>query len=278
LACEKLRQSDSLDPAPGTQLNLAECEAQRGLLATAWELFRAVEQKLTNSDPRYSIAKHRREALEAQLPKLLLALAPGAPTSTIARDGSATMGAAVFGVALPLDPGVHSLLVSAPGRAERKFDVTLVAGQTTTLAIEPGPPLPVALPASGVPLQQAAVAEKHPSDEPESSSKTFGYVVGGIGLGGLVVGGVFGGLTLQAKSTNQHGCDPATRQCSAEAKDAAGSGQTYGIITTAGLATALVGLGLGTYFLVKGSSHSNQTAIQTQVTATGASVAFARSW
>jgi len=91
-----------LDPALGTKLNLAECESKRGKLATAWELFRAVEQKLDPSDPRFAIAKQRRQAVEPQLPKLVIALAQGAPPNTTVREGTAILGSTAFGIELPL--------------------------------------------------------------------------------------------------------------------------------------------------------------------------------
>src|SRR5258708_23407364 len=40
VACEKFRESDRLDPAVGTHFNLANCEEQRGHLASAWGLYR----------------------------------------------------------------------------------------------------------------------------------------------------------------------------------------------------------------------------------------------
>ena len=39
-ACQRFAESNRLDPAVGTLLNLGVCEAARGRVATAWELFR----------------------------------------------------------------------------------------------------------------------------------------------------------------------------------------------------------------------------------------------
>ena len=55
-ACEQFRASDKLDPAAGTELNWADCEEKRGHLASAWELFRMVEEKLNPSDERVPVA------------------------------------------------------------------------------------------------------------------------------------------------------------------------------------------------------------------------------
>ena len=118
-ACEQFRASDKLDPAAGTELNLADCEEKRGHLASAWELFRTVEEKLNPSDERVTVAHGRAQALQARVPRLTLELAAGAPKSSSVRDGSVELGSATFGISLPVEPGSHELVVSAPGFAAR---------------------------------------------------------------------------------------------------------------------------------------------------------------
>jgi hypothetical protein len=272
-ACAKLRQSDELDPAPGTKLNLAECEAARGRIATAWELLKAAEQKLDPTDPRYPIARQKREALEPRLPKLQLSLAPGAPEDTTVRIAQVELRASAFGVPLPLDPGRQELIVTASGRSEARVTVVLEEGKTAELQVMPGAKTPDA---TG---QSAAAPSTSPPPASEASSsdhRTLGYVLGGVGLAGLAGATVAGILTLNAKSTNKEHCDSALQSCDAQGRDAAESGRLYGTLTTAGLVVGLVGVGVGTYFIV--SSGPNETGVTAQASAVGGRLTLVRRW
>jgi hypothetical protein len=201
-ACRKLRESDKLDPAVGTKFNLAECEQKRGKTATAWELFKAVEQALDATDDRYPIAKQRREALEEVVPRLEIALAEDAPAGTTVRVGKAEVSAAALAVPLPLDPGSHELVVSAPGHEAQTFTIVLKPGKTTQIEVSPGPPRARA----GASPQQSESAAGHSgvSDrgpEPASHTRTLGYVAAGVGGLGLVVGTVSGLMAMDKKPT-----------------------------------------------------------------------------
>src|SRR5687768_5276645 len=74
IACEKLKESQRLDPAPGTLLNLAECEEKRGRLAIAWEHARRALDTMAQSDERVAMASARVAALELRLPRLTIRL------------------------------------------------------------------------------------------------------------------------------------------------------------------------------------------------------------
>lgn len=281
-ACEKFRQSDTLDPALGTKLNLGECESKRGRLATAWELFRAVEQRLAPDDARFAVAKRKREAIEASVPKLVLVLAPGAPADTTLTGGGATLSAAAFGVPLPLDPGTHEFVVHAPGRADAKLSAALEAGKTTRLEVAPGPALsapPAAAPAV-TPAPPKRV-EPAPPREPQGNARgkrTLGFVVGGVGVAGLVTGGVAGALTLMAKSENGDHCDAARNSCDQQGRDAADRGKLWGTVTTVGLAVGVVGVGVGTYLLLSSPHESGETAVVATTAGDGAALSLLRRW
>ena len=279
-ACGKFRESDQLDPAPGTKFNLGDCEEQRGNFATAWELFKAVEDNVDPSDERYAIAQQRREAVEPKVPKLVIDLAEGSPPNTTVRIGDAELGPSSFGVPLPLDPGDHELVVSAPGRRDMRFTATLTEGSVLKLSVSPGKPnepAPVEAPASST-STSTATSEVDVRDQPTSSGgdPTLGYVIGGVGVAGLALGTVTGIMALgKAKTADEHCWDSPAQGCDQEGADANRSGKPLATVSTVGFVVGAVGVGVGAYFLLSSDDHGGaETALVTRGSALGAEVSL----
>jgi hypothetical protein len=252
-ACAKFRESDRLDPAVGTTFNIADCEERLGQVATAWTLFDEVVQRLPASDKRRTVAEKRAAALEPRLPRLSIRLAAGAaPGSRVVRDG-VELGSASQGTALPVDPGEHVVVVSAPGRADRPFKLMISEREIQKLEVEPGPASSVALetPATGAPVERPAPVRQQ--------SKLLGYLLGGVGVAGFVTGAVAGALVLQKKGIVSDHCN-AAKQCDDEGLAATKSGKTLGIVTTAGLVTGVLGVGAGTYVILSAGSREDPKA------------------
>jgi hypothetical protein len=223
-ACARFRASDQIDPGAGVRANLGTCEERRGRLASAWEAFRSALAKLPAGDTRQAKIQASIDALEPRLPRLVLALGPDTPRETTVSEGAAAIGTAgTFGVPLPFDPGVHHLTVTAPGRDPRPLDVTLTEGKTTTITVD------------------VAAA-------PSAASASPGpWIVGGIGLAGLVVGGVTGALVLQKKSVTNADCTATS--CTAAGEAAASAGRTLGPVSTVGLVVGAAGVTAGAVWL-----------------------------
>jgi hypothetical protein len=234
-ACSKFTESQRLDPAVGTEFNIADCEEHRGRLATAWERFTRVVGQLPPADERVAVATARAAALEKRLPRLTIALAPGAPAGVTVRRDDVDVGTASLGTALPVDPGKHVVVVRAPGRQDATTSIDLAEAEQKTLVAQPGPE------GAPAPVEQGSGPLR----------RTIGFAAGSVGLAGLVVFAVTGGLTLAKKSTvNQH-CH--FNLCDQTGFDAAQSGQTLGMVSGATLIAGAVLTGAGIVLVVTGN-------------------------
>jgi hypothetical protein len=259
-ACPKFRESQRLDPAAGTLLNLADCEERRGRLATAWQLFRQLGEGLAPGDDRLPVARARAAALEKRLPHLTIRYAGTPPPGTKVRRGDVELGDASFGSALPVDPGTYTVTASAPGYATSTSVVTVAEGASSVVDVQLG--------------AGNEIAAKVPAS---SSSRTAGWVLAGVGAAGLATGAIAGVLTLSRKATVDDNCN-ADKKCNATGMDAAESGKTLGKVTTVGLIVGAIGVGVGGYLLLSGSAESPRTAVGAWAGPEGASLSLSRSW
>ena len=117
----KFAESNRLDPAVGTVLNLAICEEHLGRLASAWQRYQEVIHALGPGDERLPIARTKAAAIDPRVPRLTIRLAPAAPADTKVMLGAGALTSASFGLALPRDPGKHEIVASADGRAPRRY-------------------------------------------------------------------------------------------------------------------------------------------------------------
>jgi hypothetical protein len=186
-ACAAFGESQRLDPAPGTLLNLADCEEHLGRVASAEAHFLAVEGALPATDERRSVAHDRAAALAPRVPWLLIALSPGTPGDARVFRDDTEIDAATFLAPWPLDPGPHVVLVVAPGREARIAKVVAVEGETIHLVVSPGP-----------------LVTRELASPPRDHTAT--WIVGGAGIVSLGVGAYFGGRALAERSASDAGC------------------------------------------------------------------------
>src|SRR5207344_1672759 len=142
-ACPQLAESYRLDTRPGVLFTLAECEAKWGKLASAsahyedyLRLYEAMPPGMRRGQrERADIAKSQRRALAPRVPMLTLVLPPQGLAGLSVRRNDLTLGAPSFGVALPVDPGPHTIVVVASDGATRSRTVTLAPGDRVRLEI-----------------------------------------------------------------------------------------------------------------------------------------------
>jgi hypothetical protein len=179
---------------------------------------------------------------------------------SVLRDG-VEQRAASLGIAVPVDPGKHEIVLRAPGHTESRVSVTVAEGENTELALELGAPL------VGAGEVSSGTSERPPAQAGGSSQKTLGFVLGGVGVAGIATGIVAGALVLDRKSKVESECDG--NQCSHAGVEAASSGRTWSTVSTVAFAAGAVGVGVGLY-LVLSAKPEPETARVELVTLPGA--------
>jgi len=215
-ACSAFEESQKLEPAVTTLLNLAGCREKQGQIATAWGLFLdAVRQTRSATDATsrqlHDVAQARAKKLEPRVSKLTVSVPQQSQIDglEVARGGD-RINAGMWNRALPVDGGTYTITAHAPGSNAWSTQVTVGAeGDTKTVEIpdlrnlprdlakpptlpspSPPPPASVAAPASE-PRSTRPIGPSHPS------RKVVPFAVG-AGVLALLGGGL--GFELWAES------------------------------------------------------------------------------
>jgi hypothetical protein len=251
VACSKFAETNRLDPAVGTVFNLANCEEQRGRLATAWALFKDVAGRMKADDPRLGVAQERISALSPRVPRLVLINDPQAPPGTRARVDDREIASSSFGLELPVDPGNHRVLVHVPNAPARTVEVTIVDGETLRINLVPAaetPPNVQEDSPGGVPS-----AKEHPVTRRRIlglDQKNTALVAGGVGIAGLAVGIIAGVAGLSAQDTGNDNCSSLTRTCNQRGYDANQRAKAMAAVSSVGFVVGIVGGGAATYLFL----------------------------
>ncbi len=252
-ACAKFLASQRADPAPGTLLNLGNCEEKQGRIASAWERYRGALGELKQDDPRHAFAKKKITELKASVPHLTVTLEEGAPKNTqVWRNDTPISGS--LGIPLPLNPGSYEIVVEAPGHQSNVIAIDLALGDQKTLTVAPGEELPKQAPAP--PVGKDPKPPRRGSGELEISQSTWGYVVGGFGVAGLGTALALGAAALPKKTEAEENCakddkDPrASDQLKIQAcSKARSAGNTLTTTSTIVGSIGIVAIGVGAYLL-----------------------------
>lgn len=191
-ACPFFEEGHRLEPkALGILLNLADCYKHVGKTASAWSAYQSAAflAKRDGDGEREQYALRESAALEPRLSRLRIVVKE-VPGLVVRRDDQ-DVGKGVWGTDMPIDPGPHTLEATAPGHAV--WTTTLQIGAARDLKVIEIPALtrvagPVIGGSAGPGLRIAS------------------FVLGGAGVAGLAVGGVFGGLAASAASSLKKSC------------------------------------------------------------------------
>jgi hypothetical protein len=237
--CPALAESYRIDPRPGALFTLAECENKRGKIATAVARYEEYLRLVATLAPaqierqreRIDIANKQKASLQSEVPRLTITLAEGAPANTVVtRDGS-VVGAAVLGVAIPVDPGEHVLTTEAPGGKRREKRITIERKEHREIELHVD--APIGSEAAEPKASKPTAVSKEDASKPAGlgGQRIAALAVGGAGVASLLVGTITGIVTLTTKSTVTANCDgPA---CNQEGFDAAQRAKALGNASTA---------------------------------------------
>lgn len=211
-ACPKFEASLELYDSINTRYFLADCRERNGKLASAWVDFLEVAEKAHDSGQvsKEKKARERAAALEPKVPKLHVhVLASDTPGLVITRDGFA-LGRAQWETPLPMDPGEHEIVASAPGRVPLTLHAKLAADGVTSEVTVPQLALVESATAVAPPAADQSSAPPPPTpDAPSSAGRTQRIIGIASGAAGLVTMGVGVALGVSAKAKYQDapGCE-----------------------------------------------------------------------
>lgn len=259
-ACPLFAEAHRQEPkAVGVLLNLAECYKQTGKPASAWEAYNEAEflAKKENNNDRAQFAHNEAAALEPKLSKLRIN-AKDTPGLTIHRDDK-DVAKGLWGTAIPVDPGEHKIEATAPGYSV--WSTTIKIGPERDMQV-------IEIPA----LVKEALPPPPPGTGPNPALRPAAFAVGGVGVAGLVLGGVFGGLAMSSKSELQKLCPNNACPAGNGGQDKLASAKTKGLISTVGFSVGGAALATGVVLFVlstRGSAPKQDERKATLVPAVG---------
>lgn len=258
-ACPMFAESYKQDPAMGTLLNLALCHEAVGRIASAWGEWRAVEQQARAAVPpredRIKMAKEHAEKLEPRLSRIKVLVPADVRVDglTVTVDGE-PKGEPLWG-GIPVDPGTRKIVVSAPGKKTLTREVKVDdEGVVVPITIPKLEDAPVAAPDKSAGAAPAGPdMEKVEEYAANQARRTAGFVIGGIGIATLAIGGAFGVAAIINDGNAQDACPAPCYAGSPEAQAAdqnTDRATTFANISNVVLPLGLIGAGIGAYLVL----------------------------
>jgi hypothetical protein len=248
-ACPKFEESQHLDPAIGTQFNLALCFEKIGRIATAWRHFRDAERVARSAGKTGREQAAHQKVVELQPKVSALVLTPHEPDVTVKVDAQRVDPAEMRFYAV--EPGEHVVEATAP--AKHPWSNRIKVGPR---ADGTGELVSVDIPALAAVAGETRVVTVH--SETTNKRRTIGFVSLGIGAVGAAGAAVTGIMLLNDKAVADDRC---ARGCDQEGNDAASRGKGLLPVNAVAWGVAIVGVGVGT-FLVLTSNRKPSPSVQ----------------
>lgn len=216
-ACAKFEESLHMEEGIGTLYNLADCHERIGKTASAWGEFTsaAALARAQGQAAREQAAHQRAAALEPRLSKVVVRVNAPRPGLVVKRDET-VVGPGQYGTPIPIDPGEHTISASAPQKKPWSTKIQIAGTAPSTVDVpnlEDAPEVP----------HPTSVASSSSSSSEGRTQRVIGVTVGSVGVVGLIVGAVFGAVSMSHKSAAEPYCDgdACTDQQGVDAKHSA---------------------------------------------------------
>jgi len=204
LAASKLREAIAIKETGGLRFHLAYCEEQQGLLVEALVDYERSDDLTAGTTEEFRAQlPAKRESLRRRIPTVTLLVPPSPPNVSLTVDGH-PMPAAVLGKPIPLNPGRHTLVVTAPDHAAFTTQVSLneTDAVVANALLTPLPKRPVV--STLKPSRAPVVPSSQPIPDVSSTGlPTRTYVLIGEAAVALGAVGVGIGYTLRASNEDE---------------------------------------------------------------------------
>ncbi len=251
-ACAKLEESQRLDPATGTLLNLAACRELEGRIATAWMLFKdaAAAARRDGRQDRVEYADRKAAELAPRVSRLTLEVPTGSVSEglEIRLDGVVVRSVA-WGIPTPVDGGRHVVEAGAPGHAPFRLEVEVAAEgdaqRVAVPALRPAAPPPAETGAEPTPAVGGVPAPASPLTEGTSARRplTGVYVAAGL-TGALVVGAVATGVLALGRADEFESANEDPDRSVAERESLRSDAREMQVVNTVLTGAAIAGAGV----------------------------------
>jgi hypothetical protein len=270
-ACSAFQESQRLEPAVTTLLNLAGCREKLGQIATAWGLFLEAERETrsatTPADRQlHDVAQKRATSLEPRISKLEIDVPDANKVDGLeVKRGDEKIDAGMWNRALPVDGGTYTIAATGPSSLPWTTQITIAAEHDSkTLEIPKLAPAPHQDTPPATPVA-TTTTNVHATVTPAAAPSRAVPIAVGAGavvlLGGALVFDLWGDSTYndaKAEMTSQAHRD--SLYDSANTKRYVALGLGVGGIAAAGVAT---------WLFLRGGHDESSTAQAVRVVPTG---------
>jgi hypothetical protein len=257
-ALGKLSEVARVRLTPQVRFHIGRCKEHLGRLTEAlgdYRLAQHDDSEISPEDREEILRAHG--GLEPRIPKVVVVM-PGNTSSLHVELDGVEIGAARLGQPISVDPGPRKIVVRRSDGRRFEQDVMAVERETTRVDVV----LPAGfLPARGLLRTEGAAAPTAPGSATPSAEPRrplWPYVVGGVGVAGMVGAGVLYYVRQSARQTLDSECVDGV--CPERLRSVQTRGERASVGIPIALAVGVLGLGIGGYGWLSEERTTEKTA------------------